>query len=355
MTKYLFCVFGTPSGDLSPCLAIARELVRRGHRVTVASHESYRETVEEQGIAFIGTLPAMSREQGVRWFEYATQLNVKEWRYLARLVSQNSDFNVNRISERADFDILLCSQGTFFAPLLAEKLGIPWGLIVYQPIVIPPEFSLFLIVGRTWRINFLRRIMLPQFISRAIYFLGLCVLYSWMSPLRRAGKSLGIQLSGILSFGEYLLGSPHFNIAMFSSVFAKLKEDYPQPMIQAGFVGERWDDRPVSSRMIQFLENGDSPLLFSFGTFSAATTQGKKLLNTAVETCISTDRRAVFIVGRTRDLLTEQLGDQFIVSEYEPFPMLLPRVSLIVHIGGMVTVAAALRAGVAQLILPFSL
>jgi UDP:flavonoid glycosyltransferase YjiC (YdhE family) len=350
----LICVFGTLHGDLGPCLSIARELVRRGHRVTVASHESYREMVAEQGIAFIGTLPAMTREEGALWFEYATQSNMKEWKYLARLVTRHSEFNVNRISEGANFDILLCSQGTLFAPLLAQKLGIPWGSLVYQPIAIPPEFTRFLILGRTWRINFLRRIMLPEFIAKAIYFFGACVLYFWIAPLRRAGQSLGLPSSGLLSFGKNLLGSPYFNIALFSSVFAKLGEDPPQPLIQAGFVGERCGGRLVSSRMTQFLENGDPPLLFSFGTFAAATTKGKKLLDTAVETCVATNRRAIFIVGKIWDLRMEQLGDQFFVSEYEPFPMLLPHVSLIVHIGGMGTVSAALRAGVAQLILPFS-
>lgn len=354
MTKYLICVFGTPNGDLGPCLGIARELVRRGHCVTVASHESYREMVAEKGFGFIGTFPAMNWEEGVRWFEYATQSNVKEWRYLARLITLHSEFNVNRICEEADFNIVLCTQGTFFARLVAEKLGIPWGLIVLQPVAIPPEFSLFLIVGRRWRIGCLRRIMLSKSLSKAKNFLAELVLYFWMAPLRKAEKSLGLSLSGILSFRKNILGSPHFNIAMFSGVFSKLREDYPQPIIQAGFVRERWKDRPVSSRMIQFLESGDSPLLFSFGTFAGATTQGKKLLNTAVETCVSTNRRAVFIVGRIRDVCAEQLGDQFIVSEYEPFPMLLPQVSLVVHIGGMGTIVAALRVGVAQLIIPFS-
>src|SRR5579864_2313544 len=39
-------------GDLHPCLALARELGRRGHRVTIASTEYYRENVEELGIGF---------------------------------------------------------------------------------------------------------------------------------------------------------------------------------------------------------------------------------------------------------------------------------------------------------------
>jgi UDP:flavonoid glycosyltransferase YjiC (YdhE family) len=106
--------------------------------------------------------------------------------------------------------------------------------------------------------------------------------------------------------------------------------------------------------MSQFLESGDSPLLFSFGTYIAATELGTKLLNTAVDACLTINSRAVFIVGEFRDLIAEDRSEQFIFREYEPFSTLLPQVSLFVHVGGMTAVSAALRAGVPQLILPVS-
>src|ERR1035441_930813 len=39
-------------GDLHPCIALALELSRRGHRVTIASTGHYRAKVEELGIEF---------------------------------------------------------------------------------------------------------------------------------------------------------------------------------------------------------------------------------------------------------------------------------------------------------------
>ncbi len=39
-------------GDLNPCLALAQELDRRGHRVTIASTPYYRAKVEALKIAF---------------------------------------------------------------------------------------------------------------------------------------------------------------------------------------------------------------------------------------------------------------------------------------------------------------
>jgi UDP:flavonoid glycosyltransferase YjiC (YdhE family) len=44
-------------GDLHPCIALALELSRRGHRVTIASTEYYRSKVEELGIGFHSIRP----------------------------------------------------------------------------------------------------------------------------------------------------------------------------------------------------------------------------------------------------------------------------------------------------------
>src|SRR5579864_3724840 len=44
-------------GDLHPCLALALELGRRGHRVTIASTEYYRDKVEELGVGFHSIRP----------------------------------------------------------------------------------------------------------------------------------------------------------------------------------------------------------------------------------------------------------------------------------------------------------
>jgi rhamnosyltransferase subunit B len=44
-------------GDLHPCLALALELQRRGHRVTIASTDYYRAKVEGLGIAFRSMRP----------------------------------------------------------------------------------------------------------------------------------------------------------------------------------------------------------------------------------------------------------------------------------------------------------
>ncbi len=357
--KYLFCVFGTPNGDLGPAVIISRELIRRGHSVTIASHESYRDLVAEQGIRFIGTLPAMTLDEVSLWWEKSGRSNVKEWGHLAHLQTFHAESNITRLLKDADFDTILCIRGDFIVPIVAEKLGVPWGTIISQPIAF--EFTHSIIFFRTSRLVSLRRIALPKFFSKTLYLLSLLVLNHWMYPLKSIRKALDLPppTSRYLSIGKSPLSSPHFNIALYSPVFSRLKEqqlkeEYPQPIYCAGFVQEQSNFKPITKRMSQFLEKGDPPLLFSFGTFVATTTLANRFVHTAVKTCILSKRRAIFIVGRSQELLKAQLGEQFIVGEYEPFPSLMPKVSLVVHIGGMGTIIAALQAGVPQLILPFS-
>ena len=48
--RIVFATFGS-LGDLHPYVAIARELVRRGHRPVVATFDAFREAVEASGVA----------------------------------------------------------------------------------------------------------------------------------------------------------------------------------------------------------------------------------------------------------------------------------------------------------------
>ena len=357
MTKYLLCVIGTPGGDLRPCLAISRELVRRGHRVTIASHESYRAMVEQEGFEFIDLLPAMDLEQGTRWFEYATESHVKEYKYLFRdLINPNADRNLKRLAGNADFDVLLCSAGSFFAPLLAEKLGKIWGLFTYQPVAFTSEFGRTLIVGRTWRTNLLRRVTLPNPFGRLVSTVGKIVSDTWMAPVKKIRNALDLPPTRELFLFDTLHRSPHFNFALFSGIFAKAADDWPQPLIQTGFVWDRQDHVPLSNRILKFLGEGggDLPLLISLGSFGLATSGGRKFFENAVKACTSAGKRAIVVVGRNRDLLAESGNDNIVISQHEPFQKLLPRVSMLVHMGGLGTIAEGLRAGKPQLLVPFS-
>jgi len=75
-----------------------------------------------------------------------------------------------------------------------------------------------------------------------------------------------------------------------------------------------------------------------------------RILDTALEALARTGRRAVILTGWSG--YAGQDGNAFVIGD-APHDWLFPRVSAVVHHGGAGTTAAALRAGVPSVILPF--
>jgi len=59
MSRFLFATIGS-LGDLNPYIAIARELLLRGHEVTIATIGDYQTFVENAGINFHGVPPSFA-------------------------------------------------------------------------------------------------------------------------------------------------------------------------------------------------------------------------------------------------------------------------------------------------------
>ena len=106
----------------------------------------------------------------------------------------------------------------------------------------------------------------------------------------------------------------------------------------------------LAAELEDFLAAGDAPIAFTAGT-------GHRHANGYFANALT----ALRALGR-RGLLLTTFGDQLpspLPSDvrwqpHAPFDLLLPRVALLVHHGGIGTTAEALRAGVPQLILPFA-
>jgi UDP:flavonoid glycosyltransferase YjiC (YdhE family) len=61
--------------------------------------------------------------------------------------------------------------------------------------------------------------------------------------------------------------------------------------------------------------------------------------------------RALFLVAENA---LDDLPDSMLAADYAPYSMVFPRAAAVVHQGGVGTTAQAMRAGVPQLIMPFS-
>lgn len=102
--------------------------------------------------------------------------------------------------------------------------------------------------------------------------------------------------------------------------------------------------------LARFLADGDPPVYVGFG--SAVGGDPEALTAAVLEAVRLTGRRAVLATGWGA-LRPGRPADGVLVIEEAPHDRLLPRVAVAVHHGGVGTVAAALRAGVPQVVRPF--
>ena len=111
----------------------------------------------------------------------------------------------------------------------------------------------------------------------------------------------------------------------------------------------RPDPRPLSDEVNRFLDAGEPPILFGFGSMSIQSTAGA----TMVAAARMLGRRAIVLRGWAGITAPDESPDCLTVSETN-LQALLARVAAVVHHGGAGTTTQAMRAGTPQMVIPHS-
>lgn len=168
-------------------------------------------------------------------------------------------------------------------------------------------------------------------------------------PLNALRTTLG--LPPVHSVMRRWLHSPDLTLGAFPDWFAAPQPDWPASAVVTGFPRLRAHaESPLPDAVQAFLSTGSPPLAFTAGTGMA---QAQDFFACALQTATALQRRALFVT-RFADQLPDPLPTAVLVADHLPFDRLLPRVAALVHHGGIGTTAAALAAGVPQLIAPFA-
>ena len=107
------------------------------------------------------------------------------------------------------------------------------------------------------------------------------------------------------------------------------------------------DDRPLSAELERFLDAGDPPVYFGFGSARAPAELGRAMVATAR----ALGRRAVVSAGWGGLTLPDDGDDCLMIDEVNQ-QALFPRVVAVVHHGGAGTTTAAALGGAPQVIIP---
>ena len=358
--RIVMTTFGS-LGDLHPYLAIAGELKRRGHHPVIATSEMYRDRIGSEGSGFFPVRPDLPtpEESGELIERVMHPTRGPEFLFRQLLMPHLRDSYADLSQACIDSDLFLTHPVTFAAPLVARKMKLRWVSSVLSPISLwslhdPPTPPVPL--GHWWP-----RSNGPA--NRVLWAMARHVTGRWLQPVMKLRREIDLQStldSGHPMFeGQH---SPQRVLALFSAAFAQPQPDWPAQTRVCGFCfhdrhfvnsPHRDTNQSTLSRDLEtFLQSGSAPIVFTLG--SAAVFAARNFFRDSQLAARQLKRRAIYVLGDERNRPPLPLNRDELVMNYAPYSSLFPHAAIVVHQGGIGTTAQTLRAGVPQLIMPFS-
>lgn len=326
-------------GDVLPYLAVASELARRGHDVTVNLPQIFEETIKPYGLKYVlqqfddigGMIDHASRQSRkfgpfLTWMRDVIDKQFEQLMPLMEdhdlLVSTNSEFSAASIAEYHKKPLIR----TAYAPFLPGK-KIP-------PATFPfPKPGKIITPGLLWKLmNRMSNYMVRGTINtnRAKYGLP---------PIRNFG---------------YHAGENSYNYLMFSVFLGDTDPDWTFKWAAGGycFNDTFTYNETAYQEMMAYVKQDNRPLLF-FTLGSCNSKDGNKFCQSLVRTCKKHNYRLIVGSGWAKTGI-ELLPDEHLFLMKDPVPhyMIFPHCDGVIHHGGCGTTHSVARAGKPQIITP---
>ncbi|MBD2121002.1 glycosyltransferase [Trichocoleus sp. FACHB-262] len=334
-------------GDIQPFLALGQGLKQAEYQVKLATHNTFQEMAQEYELAFAaiaGDVQAlMASEAGQNMLKSQNPiLLIKQYAQMVQpLVAQ-------AISDSwvacQNSDAIIFTATAVWGYDIAEALGIPCFFASLMPQSSNPDFPYpslppTLHLGRT-----LNRLSYPLLME------GFGLIFRQpLNEFRRSQLHLpSIPLGTIYRRLDHL---PTPALYGYSPSVVPQPANWSDRIQMTGywFLDQASDWQP-SPALLDFLAAGSPPVYVGFGSMSGEdSVQFTQIILDALQ---QTGQRGILLTGWGGIAQTELPDDVFLLSSV-PHDWLFPQMAAIVHHGGAGTTAAALRAGVPSVVVPF--
>ncbi len=339
--KFAVASYGT-RGDIEPCLAIGRELVRRGHSVRMAVPPNLVELAESAGLPAIGYGPDMHdfwSDEFIRdfWKNFVKgpiSLMREAWEPVLRNWQAMSSA---LMSVGAGADLLFTGQlYQDLAINVADYYGIPMATLHYIPM--RPNGQV------------LPKVPAPMVRS------GMAI-YDWMcwrmnkKAEDTQRRELGLPTSSVAS-PRRIAQRGSLEIQAYDDVcFPGLAGEWTKWGAQRPFVGSLTMELPTDSddEVLSWIRRGTPPVCFGFGSMPVAESPADTIAMIGAA-CAQLGERALICSGWS-DFTDVPAPEHVKVVGVVNYTKIFPACRAVVHHGGSGTTAAGLRAGVPSLIL----
>jgi zeaxanthin glucosyltransferase len=338
-------------GHLNPMCTIARELLSRGHRVTLFGTPDIQARVATvAGLDFaeigaaefpLGSIDRMYKELGQKSNLDGLKYTLVWMGREARMLFADAPAAI----DACGIDLLLIDQVTSAGTTIAELLQIPFvticnALPINREPSVPPFFTTWTYQDTWWaKVRNQLGNSLLNYLTETVWQQILAQRRSWQLPPltdREAGFSQLLQISQL---------PPEF--------------DFPrQVAVQMHYVGPFLAPataEPISFAGLDFPFDrlSDKPLIYaSLGTLQ---NQQLDIFKTIASACVDLDAQLVISLGDPdRDPTGIELDGEPIVVAYAPHAALIARSSLVVTHAGLNTTIGSLGAGVPLVAIPIT-
>jgi rhamnosyltransferase subunit B len=324
-------------GDVLPFSALGRTLAARGHSVAVAANPHFAHDAARAGLRFIPV-----GDEADYLALTATPDCVHGRRGLAAIMKYVTAAIASYSGAIAGHrpHAVVAHPLALAAPIADEKLGCAAITAYLSPAILQSAHLPPVLPCVPNGAHF------PRWYKRAVVWAANHQLDSAVAP---AVNALRAALGLPAKKGLFRDGGQRPCVGLFPEWFAPRQPDWPQQLTLAGFPAhDEGAAAPLPPELTQFLD-GDA-IVFTPGTGNRHAPQ---FFAAAVAATAQLGRRAILLT-RFREQLPSSLPAHACWVPWAPLPSLLRQAAALVHHGGVGTLAAALGAGVPQLVTPLA-
>jgi len=325
-------------GDVQPLVALALQLKALGQDVRLCVPPDFRAWSESFGIAVTAIGPEVRKTAALSPSGTPVRPSPERRRQLAEATVATQFETILAAAQGCDV-IVAATALQIAARSVAEQMGIPYFFAAYCPIVLPsPHHApppLPPLPGQT-----------PAPATADNREL-------WVRDTERFNDLFGPALNshrallGLAPVGD--VRSHVFTSQPWLAADPTLAP-WPEPADRAVFQSGAWilpDERPLSRELETFLETGEPPVYFGFGSMHAP----QDLSRVMRQTARALRRRAIVSRGWADLSSVDNQPDCLVIDEVNVLA-LFKRVAAVVHHGGAGTTTAAALAGAPQVVIP---
>ncbi|CAE6528266.1 unnamed protein product [Rhizoctonia solani] len=348
--KHFVCLTIGSRGDVQPYIALARGLMAEGHRVTIVTHEEYKEWCEGWGVAHrtAGGDPGALMKLSVETRMFSPQFfkegltNFRDWL---------DDLLLDSWKQCQDADVLIQSPSAMAGAHIAEALKIPFFHAFTMPWTRTNDYPHAFMtppVEISGSFNYSTYVVFDNVFWQATS--------SQINRWRR--KYLGLPNTDMAHLAQTKIPF----IYNFSPAVVPKPLDWKDPITISGYwflddADLNWKPSQELNDFMRKAREDNKPLVY-IGFGSIVVPNPKAMTRSIVKAVLKSDVRAILSKGWSARMSKEtgpevELPPEIFSVDKIPHDWLFPKVDAALHHGGAGTTGASLRAGIPTLIKPW--